>query len=266
MSTEALIEKIRTGNVSEDAQVAADGQDDFVPILEHPVLREKAKAAFSAAHALAAKRLEQRRKQTRATMTVVAAAVLLGVVIAGGTFGYRHVQRQRQEALIKKRLAEAAAVAAKAAEDKKRAEAMALQQADANDVEIDLELLPLVKLSSPKPKGGKKGRVGQMVDEGPQGCQLDQAVIAGTIRGAFPQIKQCVRDQMARNDHLPEAITLSFVIANSGSVASFETDDRHVRSGPFFECLKRAMMGLHFKKFDGERCNVDYPITLGRKK
>ncbi len=101
-----------------------------------------------------------------------------------------------------------------------------------------------------------------MTDEGPQGCQLEQGAIMSGFRGAFPQIKACVK---AGSD-LPEQLMLSFTIANDGKVTTFEMNDGAMKGTPFNECMKHAVMAVHYPTFPGERCNIDYPITIGRKK
>ncbi|MCC6807813.1 MAG: DUF4339 domain-containing protein [Deltaproteobacteria bacterium] len=260
VSTEILLERIRTGALNEDTVVCEDGHDDFVPLLQHPTLKAAVEKALEQAEAHRQKQAVQKKKQQRTTVVVGVLALVVAAGVGGSVYGYRAWQGHQIELAQKKQQAEDAAKR-KRDEDLRKAEAELA--AKNSEIEVDLELLPLVSVSSNKKK--VKGKKGHEVEEGPQGCQLDQGSMVTTLRGAFPQIKGCIRDQSSKGAAMPEALTLSFTIANTGSVASFETDDRNVRTGPFFDCLKRAVTGLHFQKFAGERCNIDYPITIGKR-
>jgi hypothetical protein len=268
--TEVLLDRIRKGKLPESIVVCEDGRDDFVPITEHPVLKEEAQKAFIAAKALRARQAREQKEQVRKTVIFVLLGLFLIAASGGGYYGYRYLERQKA-AEAQRRQADADAMAAKKLQDeerKKRDAALALAAAaQKDDVDLDLDLLPLVSVTTKKkPPPGKRGKKASEVDEGPQGCQLDQGSITTTFRSGFGSIKSCVRDQSSRGEALPETLTLSFTISNNGTVASFETDNRSIRNGPFFDCLKRVVTGLHFPKFPGERCNIDYPITIGKKK
>lgn len=264
VSTDVLLERIRNGSLTTATVVCEDGHDDFVPILQHPTLKAAAEKAFEQAEVLKEKQTAQKKKQQRMTLTMVMVALITAAAIGGSYYGYREWKRAEAEDARRKRDADALT-------KKQKLEAEAKAQAELaqknSDLEVDMELLPLVSVNATvkKPKKGKRGNT--IVDEGPQGCQLDQASMVSTFRGSFPQIKSCVRDQASRGGvNLPETLTLSFTIANTGGVVSFDTDDRNIRGSPFFDCLKKTVTNIHFQKFAGERCNIDYPITIGKRK
>ena len=49
-------------------------------------------------------------------------------------------------------------------------------------------------------------------------------------------------------------------------VTSFEMNEGAMKGTSFNDCMKRTVMNVHYPKFTGERCNIDYPISIGRKK
>jgi hypothetical protein len=264
VSTEVLLERIRNGSLTTATLVCEDGHDDFVPILQHPTLKAAAEKAFEQAEVLKEKQQVQRKKQQRMTLTMVAVALLCAVAVGGGYYGFR--EWKRAEADEAKRLRDEEILAKKQKADAEAKAKAELAQKN-SELEVDMELLPLVSVNATVKKQKKGKRGGSVVDEGPQGCQLDQASMVSTFRGSFPQIKSCVRDQASRGGvNLPDTLTLTFTIANTGSVVSFETDDRNIRGTPFFDCLKKTVTNIHFQKFPGERCNIDYPITIGKRK
>lgn len=265
VSTDQLLERVRNGAINEQAVVCQDGHDDFVPLLDHPSLKAAVEKALEQAEELRQKKAAQKKKQTNMLVVVVVVGVAVVGAVGGGIYGYREWKHsQAVKAANEKREAEEKARREREEEEQKKQ----AQLAALNDLEIDMELLPLVSVSSSGNKTKKKKRIvgGKEVDEGPQGCQLDQASMVATFRTAFPQIKGCIRDQSSRGGSLPEQIMLAFTIANNGSVSSFEIEDRNLRSGPFADCVKRNVTALHFQKFPGERCNIEYPITIGKKR
>jgi hypothetical protein len=140
------------------------------------------------------------------------------------------------------------------------AEAVKLAQAEPD---IDMDLIPLVSVKKHAAKAPAHGHhQTAQSDEGPQGCQLEQGALMSSFRSAFPQIKSCVRS----GGDLPEQLMISFTIANDGKVVTFEMNDGAMKGQPFNECMKRAVTAVHYPKFAGERCNIDYPISIGRKK
>lgn len=278
LGTNAVIDKIRSGELPGTLTVAPDGSDDFRPLDSFEDFRDEVPKALAQLELKRQRDATKKRAEFKQRLTIAVVLIFalgLGGGVYAGTQWYRAEQQRKAIARAEEeRLdAERKAKQAKEAKERKEAEAKAeaerQSQADkkavANaDPEIDLELLPLVSVKKKaKPVPGSKR---PPVEEGTEGCQLDQGELVASFRSSFPQLKMCIKEQQKRGESLPETVNLSFTIANAGNVAAFDMADSGIKSGPFFDCMKKAVTAVRYKKFPGERCNVDYPITIGKKK
>lgn len=257
IATQALLDRIKHGQIPEGATIARDGSDDFVPFDEVPELKEDAAKAFALWNEH--KKREAAKRATTAKRSITAVLVVV-VLAAGGFFGtqwYLGEQQRKRVAYLawQKQQEEAAKPPHNPEESGKLAQV---------EPDIDMDLIPLVSVTKhAKPKPSKAGHRTTAKDEATQGCQLDQAALMSSFRTAFPQIKSCVR--AGQGSGLPSQLMLSFTIANDGKVSAFEMNEGAMKGQPFNECMKRAVTAVHYPKFAGERCNIDYPITIGKK-
>lgn len=275
LPTQVLLDKVRAGEIDGKTLLAPDGSDEFLPYDSYDDLKDeipKALAQFDLRQKREATRRRAAIKQRLVALAVLVVASLIGGGVYAGAQWYRAEQHKRALELAEEQREEAARQKKLADDRKAREERERLEQeqknkerlASATEPEIDLDMVPLVsvKKKSKTTTPGKKAPV----EEGTEGCQLDQGELVSHFRTAFPLLKMCIKDQQKRGGDLPETVNMSFTIANAGNVSGFDMDDSGIKSGPFFDCMKKAVSGVKYPKFPGERCNVDYPITIGKKK
>lgn len=255
IATQALLDRIKHGQILESATVAREGSEEFVPFDEVPELKEEAAKAFALWN-------EHKKRESAKRAALAKRNILIGTVVLvlalGGYFGTQwYVGNQQRKRIAYLQWQREQEEAAKPPQNPQERVAQA-------EPDIDMDLIPLVSVTKHAKAKPVKGHRTTATDEATQGCQLDQGALMSSFRTAFPQIKSCVR--AGQSSGLPSQLMLSFTIANDGKVSAFEMNEGEMKGQPFNECMKRAVTGVHYPKFAGERCNIDYPISIGAKK
>ena len=255
ITAQDLLEELYRGEIDDETFVCPEG-GKFRPISEFEVLAEhieQAKAHQAQAHAIKEKAQADRVARTRRRLLLLAVTL----VLAGGAFALtiEMIRNYRSEKI-----------------------------ADAQEEELKGELAQLLKtvsiepplvLEAPKRKSSPRGKKnkrkskkskkdGRTTNEPTPTGELSQREVMAGVGTVFGQFKNCIVRQIQRDrDSVPSTVTLSFMIKNSGKVASPNLDDRILRKSPMMGCMSKAITSVRFRAFKGEVRNVEYPITIG---
>lgn len=143
------------------------------------------------------------------------------------------------------------------------------------DLEVMLAAVPVEPPLSPGDPGHAKSKGPAAVArisgaEGvaagaPRDAVLSDGEIMSAVAGAFSGFKACVLDQLrADPDSVPERVTLTFSIANGGSIERAGVAEPALRDSPLRACLLQNLTNVRFRASHGGVRRVEYPITVGR--
>lgn len=250
VSSTTIINKLLQGEFDGATLLAPDGQDDFLPARQIATFRP---------HVEKSQRLIASRKRKRMLLIV---AVLVFILVPGGVAGAWWTRKQGYWG-------------------KRKPTAMVAGQTgkkvSVTDVP-DLKLVALVdldkaqdglKITRKKPRPGKRPTPGKKPGapdqmEGPVGCQLQDAQIFGVVKRSLSRWLVCVQN-LADNqpDAVPSTLHLGFTVTTSGSLKDFKIHNRHLRKGPFRNCMFKFFDAMKFPSSKGSNCTVDdWPIPL----
>jgi hypothetical protein len=254
-----LLEKLYHGEVDAETPIAPE-DGEFMQLRRYGAFRShlsKAKDHLEAVAEVAKK--DKEAKQKRIKRTVLFATVALSLA-TGAYFGIHYAIRSSLERDAQER--------SRIEEDKLRDELEALNATVTS--EPPLIDFPADEAEKGAPKGSPRKRRaatgGAVAYNGPPGAELTGGEIIGGIQSVFDGIKRCLVEQMHRDrDSVPERLVLSFNINNQGSVQNVDLDDRTLRGGPLKLCMASKLAELHFRKFNGEVRNVEYPLNIGHR-
>jgi hypothetical protein len=259
LRAKALLEKLYSGEVNAETAIAPE-DGEFMALRRYGAFRAHLPKAKDHLEALAeVRQTEKAHRTSRRTKTIVFAVVAL-VLGSGAFFGIRYAIRSSLEEQAKQKAKE---------EEKKLLDELADLNAK---VTIEPPLIDLPDETEPG-QGGAKGRKkkrtvlsGAAAYNGPPGAELTAGEIIGGIQNAFTGLKACLAQQMRQDrDSVPERLVLSFNINNAGVVQNVDLDDRALRGSPLRSCMASKLTEVHFRKFNGEVRNVEFPITVGRR-
>jgi hypothetical protein len=260
LSAKALLEKLYSGEVNAETMIAPE-DGEFMQLRRYGAFRTHLPKAKDHLEALVSVKKEERSARSSRVRKVVLFAVAALVIGPSAFFGIRYVIRTELEERAKQQAAEE--------EQKLREELEALNA----KVTIEPPLIDLPDEPGAPHPGGAKGRhkravVGGAVPyNGPPGAELTAGEIIGGIQTAFAGLKGCIASQMRTDrDSVPERLVLSFNINNAGTVQNVDLDDRALRNGPMKPCMASKLVEVHFRKFNGEVRNVEFPITVGKQR
>jgi hypothetical protein len=92
----------------------------------------------------------------------------------------------------------------------------------------------------------------------------EQAV--APLKSVSGDFKSCFKAEMASNPNMPEVVKLSYTVTEDGKAINIDLDPKDLRGRPVVDCVRKAMGGLRWPKFKGERKNVSIPFKLGKPK
>jgi hypothetical protein len=119
------------------------------------------------------------------------------------------------------------------------------QRVAENAPELELTLVPLVKLGATKVSG-----------------RLPPPVIQGVVRENFELFRKCYERGLERNGDLTGRVTVRFVIGRDGKVASVADGGSDIADTQVRDCVLAAFQGLQFPEPEGGIVTVVYPILF----
>lgn|GEM_PF-5514915 len=266
MSYTEMIECIKRGDIADFAEVSEEQTQRFSSIATHPLFAEEIKQAILCQSMIQAHRSALKKKRVQ-QIKYISLAMLFVVFVFALSISLFDWLAGRQ----KKQVFEMALQEKKAQLLVKKIQA--IQTKDIDD--IDFDAMPAL-VSIAKKRTSLRASIDDLSDnhqdqtveqmptmpeEGTQGCSLPAQDIKQTLRTAYPALKQCIKEEQARQPSWQGVhIVLSFTVQNDGRVILFHSED--AQKGIFLECLQQTMTGLQFKQFSGERCNIDYPLSI----
>lgn len=259
VSVKELLEMLYDERIDAETPVsAAEGPEDFLPLRRlgafrnHLANAEKHKAKRRAAEAEAARvRAQHRKQRIRWGVRGLAAALVIALLVLGGTWGWR-------------RMTEAEAEAARAAEVEAEIEALLA------GVSIEPPLPPVsdpepTRKTSKRSRRGRRGRKSAPAAEAPKTGALSESEVHQGMNPVFGRISRCIKDQLRRDPKsVPGTIRMEFAIGNDGRSRGLRIDDRFLRSGPMADCFSKALGRAQWRAYEGQVRNVEYPITIRR--
>lgn len=109
---------------------------------------------------------------------------------------------------------------------------------------------------------------GEPVDAPREGCttsvtgRLPPEVIQRVMRQNFGRLRLCYEEGLRPQPSLAGRVTVKFVIARDGSVASAQNGGSDLPDASVVACVVRAVGGLSFPEPEGGVVHVSYPITF----
>lgn len=250
VSSSTIINKLLQGEFSAETPVAPDGSDDFRPLKQIASFRSNVDKA---------QRLMTARKRKRARMIVVLLIMIMVPASGAGAWW------ANKKGYFNKLWAANSMI-----RDKKG------KKVSVNEVP-DLKLVALVdldkaqsglKVRRKRPKRPGPGKTPSRPDvmEGPVGCQLSDQQIFGIVKRNLPRWLVCVQNLAnSQPDAVPDKLHLGFTITTTGQLKDFKIHNRHLRRGPFRNCMFKFFSGMKFPSSKGSNCTVDdWPIPLKR--
>jgi hypothetical protein len=269
-----LVDRIKQGELTADTPIARDGQP-FKPMKLVPFFLEAHQAM------LAKKRREEEEREFKAKVRNAKVArvflvLLIVLVPAGaGAFAGHTVMRLQPWDKTAEWIAKAPPL-------------------------VDLPLRPIeVKKEEPKPEqvasadtpeqergepeekgsGGGRRKVarpdrdkaddkGKAPEEekqtGPIAETLTNQQAVAPLQNAKDALKACFKAELESNPDVPSPVVLSYTITEEGKATNVNLDNRELRGRPVVECVRKAMAGLRWPRFSGERKNVSVPFKLSK--
>jgi hypothetical protein len=96
---------------------------------------------------------------------------------------------------------------------------------------------------------------------------LTNAEITSAInsRGNLSRLFACIGEEVKRNRDLPSTIRLEFTINNDGRIGEVRIDNIQLEDGPLHQCLRQKVAMLRFRAYEGERRNIEIPLSWSAK-
>ncbi|NPC69770.1 AgmX/PglI C-terminal domain-containing protein [Corallococcus exiguus] len=95
--------------------------------------------------------------------------------------------------------------------------------------------------------------------------QFDQGAINRVVAGNQSKLFRCFKEEAERTPGLAAKIPMEFVIGNDGRVNKLWVDNPQFKQGPLFECLFAELKKWPFKAYDGERATVGLSFNIGKR-
>jgi hypothetical protein len=95
---------------------------------------------------------------------------------------------------------------------------------------------------------------------------LSNAQAVAPLKEIQGDLKGCFKAEMESNPDMPAQVVLSYTITEDGKAINVNLDARELRGRPVVPCVQKAVSGLRWPRFSGERKNVSVPFKLGKPK
>ncbi|WP_223646380.1 AgmX/PglI C-terminal domain-containing protein [Corallococcus sp. EGB] len=95
--------------------------------------------------------------------------------------------------------------------------------------------------------------------------QFDQGAINRVVAGNQSKLFRCFKEEAERTPGLAAKIPMEFVIGNDGRVAKLWVDNPQFKQGPLYECLFAELKKWPFKAYEGERATVGLSFNIGKR-
>jgi hypothetical protein len=93
---------------------------------------------------------------------------------------------------------------------------------------------------------------------------LTNAQAIEPLKAAQGDLKACFKAEMDTNPEIPAQVVLSYTVTEDGRAINVALDARELRGRPVVPCVQKAIGGLRWPRFSGERKNVSVPFKLGK--
>ncbi len=258
VKSKELLEMLYKAEVDADTLVAVE-DGEFAPLRRIGVFRahlpkvhahlEEVREAEEQARLAAKERFKKRATLIGGTVAVVvAAAVAIPWYIITSREQAAEADKAAQEEALRKEMDDLLA-----------------------SVTIEPPLLALVDEPAPTGKKSKKRRrrrrVASFSGGKAQTGELTREEIMAGVAKAFSGFKRCIVGQMQRDpESVGEQIVLRFSVNNAGRAQNVSLKDRFLRRSELNACMTQQLAKVRWRAYKGEVRNVDYPITVGRRR
>jgi hypothetical protein len=106
----------------------------------------------------------------------------------------------------------------------------------------------------PKPDDG-------MVQQG-----LTNAQAVAPLNSIKDALKACFKAELDSNPDMPSSVTLSYTVTEEGKAINIDLEQRELRGRPVVGCVRKAVGGLKWPRFSGERKNISVPFKFSKPK
>lgn len=95
---------------------------------------------------------------------------------------------------------------------------------------------------------------------------LTNAQAVAPLKDIQGDLKTCFKAEIDSNPDMPAQVVLSYTITEEGKAINVNLDARELRGRPVVGCVQKAVGGVRWPRFTGERKNVSVPFKLGKPK
>lgn len=94
-------------------------------------------------------------------------------------------------------------------------------------------------------------------------ARWDQADIQAVVAREQRSLASCLREESHRSPDFAGEIPIEFSIGNDGRVAALWIDEPRFKNGPLHDCLLQALKAWRFKPFPGQQPVVGFTFRIG---
>lgn len=278
-----LVDKIKKGELSADTPIARDGQP-FRPMKLLPLFREAWMAAEEERRLAAFEKAHQGAVARARVLRVVVVLVLFAAPFAAAAAGARALMVARPWDDTSDWIARVPPLVdlpQKPPELKRdpvvdpgvdRKGPVVADNSDDDDDDDDQPRDPKKPRVKKPRKDTKDTKAVKGADDvkkdgdggGPVPESLTNSEAIAPLKGAQGQMKTCFKAEMESNPDMPAQVVLSYTITEEGKAINVNLDARELRGRPVIACVQKAISGLKWPRFSGERKNVSVPFKLGK--
>jgi hypothetical protein len=259
--TEQIIEKLYSGTLDGNTEIAPIGQTHYRPLAQLDAFKvdlAKAQAKLRVDAIVHADRAQRARKRNFRVALVATAAAIAAVGAAAGAkylAVYSPFKVERLDEISVEAPTIGLAKARLAAEDLLE---YPLSSGDPNR----RRLARLQERSKRGPSG--RAEPGEADRDGLQTGAFDRSAINAVVASRQKMLYPCVADEAGKHPGLATKIPIEFVIGNDGRVSKVWVDHSLFKDGPLADCLLKELQRWPFRAYEGERATVGLSFRVGR--